>query len=311
MTADPDRNERPADPTAGPHAPQHPGRLALWIERGHRLRAQGERARSSHASVEIGFSMLESDSDIGGGLLAGALAYRLFVLLLPSALLLVSGLGLYAGAADQSPSQVARESGLHGLVASQVVDTASGRGRWIVFLVMVPAVLYALAKLYRALAVVHALAWRRSARGIRLTLAGFWLLGAAFLVDLGAAGVVGWIRRQQQVGGLAALVAYLALAGGTWLLVSRRLPGGEAGWVALLPGSLVVGAGLLLINVFNVYVTTRLVENRANTYGVLGVATALLFSLVLVGRVVVIAAELNAAVDHHRRTRRGHTPPDG
>ena len=291
--------------------PPRERRLALWIERGHRLRARGENARSSHASVEIGFSLFESDSDIGGGLLAGALAYRLFVLLLPATLLLVSGLGLYAGAADQSPSQVAREAGLHGLVASQVADTASGRGRWIVFLAMVPAVLYALAKLYRAVAIVHGLAWRRSARGIGLTLAGFWLLGAAFVVDLGAAGVVGWIRRQQQFGGLAALVAYLALAGGTWLLVSRRLPGGDAGWIALLPGSLFFGAGLLLVNVFNVYVTTRLVENRANTYGVLGVAAALLFSLVLVGRVVVIAAELNAAVDHHRHSRRGHTPPDG
>lgn len=312
MTTDPDRNERPPDPTPGPETePRQPGRLGLWIERGHRLRAHGESARSSHASVEIGFSLFESDTEIGGGLLAGALAYRLFVLLLPTALLLVSGLGLYAGAADQSSSQVMREVGLHGLVASQVADTASGRGRWIVFLVMVPAVLYALAKLYRAVAIVHALAWHRSARGIGLTLTGFWVLGAAFLVDLGAAGIVGWIRRQQQFGGLAALLAYLALAGGMWLVVSRRLPGGEAGWVALLPGSLVFGVGLLVVNIFNVYVTTRLVENRANTYGVLGVATALLFSLVLVGRVVVIAAELNAAVDRHRRTRQGHTPPDG
>jgi len=36
---------------------------------------------------------------------------------------------------------------------------------------------------------------------------------------------------------------------------------------------------------------------------VLGVATALLFSLVLVGRVVVTGAELNAAIDRHRRER--------
>jgi uncharacterized BrkB/YihY/UPF0761 family membrane protein len=86
------------------------------------------------------------------------------------------------------------------------------------------------------------------------------------------------------------------LAGGSWLLVTRRLPGGEAGWLALLPGSLLFGVGLLFVNVFNVYVTTRLVENRANTYGVLGVAAALLFSLVLVGRIVVIAAELNACI---------------
>ena len=284
-----------------PEEPPRPGRLAPWIERGQRLRAHGERARSSHASLEVGFSVFESDSAIGGGLLAGALAYRLFVLLLPTTLLLVSGLGLYAGAADQSPGKVTREAGLHGLVASQVTDTASGRARWIVFLVMVPAVLYALAKLYRAVAIVHALAWGRSARGLGLTAAGFWLLGTALAVDLAAAGVVGWIRGQHQFGGIAALAVYLVLVGGAWLLVSRRLPGGEAGWLALLPGSVVVGVGLLFVNVFNVYVTTRLVENRANTYGVLGIAAALLFSLVLVGRVIVIAAELNATTDQHRR----------
>ena len=308
----PDRDQPPADPTPGPESePQHPGRLALWIERGHRLRERGERERSSHASLEVGFSLFENDSAIGGGLLAGALAYRLFVLLLPSALLLVSGLGLYAGAADQSPSQVARDAGLHGLIASQVAETSSSQARWIVFLVMIPAALYALAKLYRAVAVVHALAWRRSGRGARVTTAGIGLLGAALAVDLVAASIVGWIRRHDQFGGLAALVVYLGLVGGMWLLVSRRLPGGEAGWLALVPGSLLVGAGLLFVNVFNVYVTTRLVENRANTYGVLGVAAALLFSLVLIGRIVVIGAELNASIDQHRRVRPRDTTPDG
>ncbi len=177
---------------------------------------------------------------------------------------------------------------------------------------MVPAALYALAKLYHAVAVVHALAWHRSARGgLGLTVAGFWLLGGALAVDLGAAGVVGWIRRHDQFGGLAALVVYLGLVGGVWLLVSRRLPGGEAGWLALVPGSLLVGAGLLFVNVVNVYFTTRLVENRANTYGVLGVAAALLFSLVLIGRIVVIGAELNASIDQHRRVRPRDTTPDG
>lgn len=275
------------------------------------MRARGERARSSHASLEVGFSVFESDSAIGGGLLAGALAYRLFVLLLPTTLLLVSGLGLYAGAADRSPRQAARDAGLHGLIASQVADTASGRARWIVFLVMIPAVLYALAKLYHAVSIVHALAWGRSARGLGLSPAGFWLLGAALTLDLGAAGVVGWIRDRQQFAGLAALAVYVVLVGGTWLLVSRRLPGGEAGWLALLPGSLVVGVGLLLVNVFNVYVTTRLVENRANTYGVLGVAAALLGSLVLVGRVIVLAPELNASIDQHRRAGPRNSSPDG
>jgi uncharacterized BrkB/YihY/UPF0761 family membrane protein len=290
--------------------PSPPGRLAAWIERGRILRAHAEEARSSHASVGFAFDLFERDSSIGGGLLAGALAYRLFVLLLPSALLLVSGFGLYAGIADQSPSQVAREAGLHGLIASQVADASSSRNRWLIFLLMIPAVIYALAKLSRALAVVHALAWRRTGRGVHVTVAGVGLLGAAFAVDIGAAGLVGWIRGHEPLGGLWAVAIYLVLVGGMWLLVSRRLPGGEAGWLAVAPGAALFGVGLLFVNVFNVYVTTRLVENRANTYGVLGVAAALLLSLVLVGRAVVLAAELNAAIDE-RRHAGWPSPPDG
>ena len=53
-------------------------------------------------------------------------------------------------------------------------------------------------------------------------------------------------------------------------------------------------------NIFNIYITTRLVENRANTYGALGIVTALLFSLVLVGRLMVVSAELNAALSEPR-----------
>ena len=40
---------------------------------------------------------------------------------------------------------------------------------------------------------------------------------------------------------------------------------------------------MLFVNGFNVYVTSRLVEDRADTYGALGAATALLFSLDIAG----------------------------
>ncbi len=280
--------------------PTVPGRLARWTERTRILRSRVEAARSRHSSVDLGYSLVERDSSIGGGLLAGALAYRFFVLLLPSALLLVSGLGLYAGAVDKSPSEVAKDAGLHGLIASQIASTASSKSRWIVFLVMVPAVIYATVKLYRALAIVHAIVWRGSGRGVRITAKGVGLLGAALVLNLVAAEVVGWIRRHDQLGGLSALVVYAVLVGGAWLAVSLELPHRDVRWPVLVPGSLLLGAGLLFINVFNVYVTTRLVEDRADTYGALGIAAALLFSLVLVGRLIVLAAELNASLDERR-----------
>jgi uncharacterized BrkB/YihY/UPF0761 family membrane protein len=271
-----------------------------WRARGQAARARVEEARSRHASVDFGLALLEGDSSIGGGLFAGALAYRLFVLLLPTALLLVSGLGLYAGAVDQSTRQVTREAGLHGLFASNVAATAAGGSRWLVFIVMIPAVLYAAAKLYRALAVVHGIVWHGTGRLGRTTARGVALLCGVLVTTLAATAIAAWLRRHDQVGGLSALVVYTALTGAAWLALSLELPHGDAPWTALLPGALLFGAGLLTVSLFNVYVTTRLVENRADTYGALGVAAALLFSLVLVGRVVVVAAELNALLARRR-----------
>ena len=272
------------------------GRLQQWRERGEAAQARLEAARLRHASVQVGWTLYEGDSAIGGGLLAGALAYRLFVLLLPTSLLLVSGLGLYAGAADKSTRQVTREAGLHGLFASNVAATASGDARWLVFILMIPAVLYAAAKLYRALAIVHGLVWHSTGRAGRTTRRGVAVLLAVLFAVLAATEIVSWIRRHDQLGGVTVLAVYTVLVGGAWLALSLQLPHGTAGWKALLPGSVLFGVGLLAVNVFNVYVTSRLVENRADTYGALGIATALLFSLVLVGRVAVVSAELNAVL---------------
>jgi len=264
---------------------------ARWLEHGRR---RVEAARPRHATVDFGLTLLERDSSIGGGLLAGALAYRLFVLLLPTALLFVSGLGLYAGAADKSTSEAAREAGLHGLIASQVASASADGARWLVFILLIPAVLYATATLYRALAIVHGIVWEGSGRGVRVTPSGVGMVFVALLLVIAAAQIVGSIRRHDQLGGLSALLVYLVLAGGAWLLVSLQLPHRDVRWQALLPGAAVVGVGLLFVNVFNVYVTTRLVEGRADTYGALGIATALLLSLVIVGRLIVFSAELNA-----------------
>ena len=169
---------------------------------------------------------------------------------------------------------------------------------------MTPVVLYALVKLHRAIAIVYAIVWLGSGRGVQVAPKGVGLFGAAILLTIAAAQIVGWIRRHDQLGGISALAVYLVVAGGAWLVVSIHLPHRDVRWTALIPGALLVGVGLLVVNVFNVYVTTRLVEDRANTYGALGIAAALLLSLVLVGRVIVVSAELNAALDDRRAAGR-------
>jgi uncharacterized BrkB/YihY/UPF0761 family membrane protein len=300
--SEPDRPDRRREtPLEIDPEPAGLGRVALWLERSRVARDKIEAARQRHASLDFGFTVYERDAAIGGGLLAGALAYRFFVLLLPTALLFVSGIGLYADAAHKSTREAAKEAGLQGLIASQVASTASGNARWAVFLVSVPVVLYASARLYRAIGITHALAWHGSGRGVRTTPRGVGLLLVVLFLTIVAVELGGFARHRSGLGDLIALAIYIGLVGGGWLVLSHELPHGDVGWTALLPGALVAGLGLLFVNVFNVYVTTRLVEDRADTYGALGIAAALLFSLVLVGRVIVLSAELNSEVDHRRR----------
>jgi uncharacterized BrkB/YihY/UPF0761 family membrane protein len=286
--------------------PSIPARFGRWTERARLLRAHVEQLRARHASVDLVFDLVARDSAIGGRLIAGALAYRLFVFLLPFALFLATGLGLYADTSGKSPAEVTQEAGLTGLIAKQVTAAASGDAHLLIFLLMLVVMLFAIFMLYRAIATAHALAWHGSARGVRVSPKGLGLFALALIVQLLAVAIIGWIRRNDEAGGIAALLVYVSLVGGCWLLVSRYLPRREVGWPALVPGALLFSVGMLFLNAFNVYVTTRLIESHSDTYGVLGIAAALLFSLVLIGRLLVGSAELNATLDARR-----HRSPDG
>lgn len=59
-----------------------------------------------------------------GGLIAGTLAYRLFLGLPPSALLVVAGLGIAADAAAPSPRRAAESIRIAGLVSNSVAAAA-------------------------------------------------------------------------------------------------------------------------------------------------------------------------------------------
>ena len=91
--------------------------------------------------------------------------------------------------------------------------------RWLLFLVMVPTVMYAIVKLYRSIAIVFAIAWYGSGRGVRISAKGVEVFTAALVVHLVAVEVVGWIRRNDQAVGLASLLVYLTFVGGAWLLM--------------------------------------------------------------------------------------------
>ena len=154
-----------------------------------------------------------------------------------SALFLVAGIGVYADTTEQSPSEVASRSGLTGLIAKEVAAAATSPARWAIFIVTFPVLVYAAGMLYRAIAIVHAIAWHGSGRAVRLSSKGFAVFSGVIVAQFAVVVIVGWIRRSDQVGGVTALLVYAVLLGGAWLALARLLPRRDVGWTALVPGS--------------------------------------------------------------------------
>jgi hypothetical protein len=79
-----------------PATPSVLQRLALAPRRVRTLREQIEQARVHSGPLDSALATIARDSEIGGPILAGAVASRLFVFGLPLGFFLVSGLGVLA-----------------------------------------------------------------------------------------------------------------------------------------------------------------------------------------------------------------------
>ena len=83
MTAGPDHNDEPEQIELPRPKRTLLGRLAHWVEHARALKGWVQEARGRSPALDATFETIERDSHIGGGILAGALSYRLFVFLLP------------------------------------------------------------------------------------------------------------------------------------------------------------------------------------------------------------------------------------
>jgi membrane protein len=278
-----------------------------WAERirgdARRLAERAERERARRPAVAAVFDMAERDAEVGGGIIAGALAYRLFIWLLPLALVAVAGLGIAADASSETPEEAATSLGFEGLVSSSIANAADSPNRWYALLIGIPALIWVTRSLLRALIGAHRLVWtdertRSPKPKLGATLRLLVLLLSFGVVSAAASAVRAWSTGPGVLATLAAFAGYAGL----WLLVSLQLPHRSAGWVELLPGALVFGVGAEVLNVVVAYVITPWALAKQGTYGALGLAAALLFGLFLISRLVVGAADVNATL-WERRTR--------
>jgi uncharacterized BrkB/YihY/UPF0761 family membrane protein len=279
-----------------------------------RLRARGiafaERVTSAgplRPIAEVGWLAGRRDASVGGTVLAGALAYRIFIWLLPLALVAVLALGLVAGSAAEGAANL-RDAGLTGFLAKSVSAAAEDTKGWALvtgLVVGLVVLLYQSYALLRAMRAVTALAWRLPVRPpagpVRATLLFMgWML--AFTVTSSS---ITALRTNlvQPFELLATCVSYVVLPA-FWVVISWwLLPHMAVHWTHLIPGALVVGTAMTLISLFNALFLFPWLSRQEETYGVLGVAAGLLFSFFLIGRAVELAAALNAVLNERREPR--------
>jgi uncharacterized BrkB/YihY/UPF0761 family membrane protein len=255
--------------------------------------------------VDAGFLVQELDANAGGGILAGALAFRIFLFMVPLVYVVFTVLGAISRAAGQDPGQLARNVGITGILASTVVkvENQSGWAQAALVVGAVVAMLITAGSLMKALYVVHWLIWgipRVRPAGLipRLALIGVTLVASVLGIAVNdlrnSAGIMGAILTVLVITGLS-----FAL----WWWVSWRLPHAPAPGQALIPGAVLMAIGADVLQLLTTYWIGYLVARKTNTYGAVGIALAVLLWVYILGRIIVGSAGLNAALWYRRENR--------
>jgi uncharacterized BrkB/YihY/UPF0761 family membrane protein len=306
-----------AEPGAPPERPAKQGKIAgakAGISRAQALAQtrfeQLQAARKTNQMVDTGFHFYERDLGAGGGVLAGALAFRLFIFAVPYVFVVLTVFGSAAELRHESGQDAARSAGLTGLIAKAVADAqrTSDGTKVISIIAGVIAVVLAARTVVKTLRAVHALAWRVPLTRLKHSTraAGVFIL-IILLVSL-LASVIGWVRSERPGIGILLGVSMIVVWSGAWLAISWLLPHAKGVTpVDLMPGALLFGLVVWVMHLLSVFYFSRKVSSATDTYGAIGAAIGILLALYLVGRAMSASAVLNATLWERKQQDRNTT----
>ncbi len=255
-----------------------------------------EATRPQHRSLDLIMSMAEHDRTVGGGLLAGALAFRVFLWLLPAALLVVGGLGFTSRA---NASTAAHSAGLSNYAAKSIADAAqtSQHGRWVLLLLGAFFLYFASSTLSKTIVAATAFAWRipvpRIAHKLRASLYTTGFLALGFVM----AAASDWLRSRSQGPGVIVAVLLVIVWSAMWWIASAHLPRAEGvRWRQLWPGAIFAGVGMQVMHLITVLYLTHKISSASGLYGGLGAAATIILSAYLLARLIIASCTINAIV---------------
>ncbi|MGZ4689795.1 MAG: YhjD/YihY/BrkB family envelope integrity protein [Acidimicrobiia bacterium] len=258
-----------------------------------------EASRQTNHMVDAGFHFYERDLGAGGGVLAGALAFRLFLFAVPYVFVVLTIFGSTADLQNESGQEAARSAGLTGLIGKAVADAQHQTNSTKILSIFVGtfALVLGARAVVKTLRAVHALAWRVPLTRLRHSTRAAGLLIA---IILGASLVttgISKVRSERPLIGFVVGLFSVVVWGGSWLWISWLLPHARGiPWTALVPGALLFGLVIWSMHLLTVFYFAGKVSHASDTYGAIGSAIGILLALYLIGRAMSASATLNATL---------------
>jgi uncharacterized BrkB/YihY/UPF0761 family membrane protein len=258
------------------------------------IRTQGERL----PGAPFVFEVMQNERELGGGLIAGGVAFRVFLWLVPFGLVVAAVLSFWS---DQDPDgleSAARDFGVGAAAAQGAAEALQHGERNVVLVLGFGLCLLAWFTLgaLRALVLAYALAWQLRPPRIRRPLAAVALFNGLFLLTIASSAGVAWLREAIGAGALAGTALTLALITAIawyamWLLPHRADDPRE-----LLPGAALVAAGHQIVQIVVLFYFAPKLGDSEETYGAFGAAATMLVWLYVLSRLITGAAFLNATL---------------
>lgn len=277
--------------------------------RARKLHGRVLSAAERYPSVAVGIAVVRRDIEVAGTLLAAALAFRIFIWLLPCGLLLAALAG-FSETSSRSPEELTRDLGMSPLTANMLgqVGAQAEQGRWVTTAVGVLLLVWAGVAVGRVLDRVHARVWRDHVdRRAKPTLARVARYNAALLLvvigNLAGPALVAVTGRTPTLISLPSLAFYALVA---VVLLSPRW---STAWRTAWPGALLVAIGMEGLHLVAVLYLPGKLARASQLYGALGIAASVLIWLALIARLVVLAQVLNAVLAERRAAGEPATPP--
>lgn len=266
----------------------------------------GQQACERVPGADVGVEAFMRELRYGGGLLAGGLAYRLFLWLVPLGLVGAVVFSFWIEYGETSVDKAAEEFGIGAAAiasAENAVETSSTNRVW---LLVGGLVFLAWCSVFfvKALQVAYALAWEVERPRMRRPLHAALVFNGLVLGTAVGALALAWLREAVGLGALAGVLGTLALSTGLSLVIMRLLPNRAHRWQDLLPGALLLTVGTQLLQVAVVFYFAPKLERSSELYGVLGLSAVLLVWLYVLARLMTGAAFLNATVWERRYASR-------